>query len=183
MPPPPDTRRWLHRFTWWFIALAIFVAALSLGFTELNRRMRIEQAQRELAQLQRMIEQFKVRHGQYPVVFDSAPLLRCLLGRADEKGRELASPQPWFVTGAQLYFLRSDPTEPGNMIVDPWGTPYLYFYLFPIGPDPEGFMLVSAGPDRRHSQTLAWPTGRNGTQPEDADNLWVSTRVTDAGKP
>lgn len=178
MPLKPESRSFFLRAIWWFAGLALFLGMLVWGVAQMSRRMRIEQTQREFAQLQRMLEQFRVKNGEYPAVFNNQTLLRCLLGRADAKGHELAAPQPWFVTGAQLFFQRPDPTEPGNAIVDPWGTPYVYVYLFPIGGKTQGYMIFSAGPDRRHSNPLVWPPGSNGSKPEDADNLWVSTRLS-----
>ena len=176
----PERLSSLLRVALWFAAIAGAVALLVFTVASLSRQMRIEQAQRELAQLQRMLEQFKARHGDYPAVMGGVPLLRCLLGRADARGQPFEKPQPWFMTGAQLYFRLSDPTAPGNEIVDPWGRPYVYHYLFARDPEPAGYLLVSGGPDRRHSEPLFWSSGANGTAPEDADNLWVNSRTSAA---
>lgn len=172
----PDRRSSLLRIALWFAGVAAFVALIAIGNSALNRQMRIEQTRREFAQLERMLEQFKARHGDYPAVIGGVPLLRCLLGRADARGQPFEKPQPWFMTGAQLYFRLPDPTAPGNEIVDPWGRPYIYLYLYSTGVEPTGYLLASGGPDRQHSQPLFWLPGSNGTEPQDADNLVISSR-------
>lgn len=183
VPIKPESRSFLVRAATWFVGIALFVTVLTWGVAELSRSMRIEQTQRELGQLQRMLEQYKSKHGQYPAVYDNATLLRCLLGRADPQGAELAQPQPWFVTGAQLYFRWPDPTARGNEIVDPWGTPYVYVNYLPINTNPDGYLLLSAGPDRRYSDPFSWLAAADGRKPEDADNLWVSTQQHAPGEP
>lgn len=172
----PERRSSLLRVALWFAGIAGAVALLVFTVATLSRQMRIEQAQRELAQLQSMLEQFKARHGDYPAVMGGVPLLRCLLGRADARGQPFEKPQPWFMTGAQLYFRLSDPTAPGNEIVDPWGRPYVYHYLFPTTAEPSAYLLVSSGPDRRLSEPLFWPVGSKGAEPQDADNLVINSR-------
>lgn len=176
MKPAPASRPALLRAAGWLAALGLAVALLLFGVETLARSMKSEQVRREFAQLERMLEQFKARHGSYPQTVDNSVLLRCLLGRADPRGRPIDPPQAWFMTGAQLYFRDEDPTAPGNVVVDPWGRPYLYLHYPAADGRPEGYVLASGGPDRRHSPFYTWVPGEGGKAPEDADNLWLRSR-------
>jgi FtsZ-binding cell division protein ZapB len=169
---PSATRRSIWRAALvWFVVLALGVALLQMGIEELSRRQRIEQTHDELAQLQRMLEQFRQRNGHYPSISSNAVLLRMLLGRMDAKVQ--IAEQSWYLTGARLFFRYSDPLRAGNEIVDPWGRPYVYIHVPARDERLEGYLLLSGGPDTKHSQTWRWVLGENGTAPEDSDNLWM----------
>lgn len=178
MQPPSNITSSRSRGLIWLAGLGLALALLVGAVAKSSRTMREEQTRREFTQLQRMLEQFKARHGSYPEVLDNAVLLRCLLGRAGPRGEPLEPAQPWFLTGARLYFRDEDPTRFGNVIVDPWGQPYVYVPLLPFDDQPEGFLLLSGGPDRKHSSPTGWMLGATNTAPEDADNLSVNSRMS-----
>ena len=159
----------------WLAAIAVALALLQWGIATISQQQRMKQTREELAQLQARLEKFRARHGQYPAVMGGVPLLQCLLGRADANGQPIKQ-QPWFMTGARLYFRTSDFDQPGNEIVDPWGRPYVYRPV--LSAQMSSYVLASGGPGRRHSNPLLWRPGENGTAPEDADNLWVTPQAT-----
>lgn len=157
----------------WFLALLVIVGLTAWGASAGSAWLRHQQVASEIGQLQRMLESFRQRHGKYPVVFTNHELLQCLLGRTDPEGRPIKE-QPWFLAGTRLYFRETDPLLAGNEIVDPWGRPYIYQYIFALHDRPENYVVASSGSDRRHSPPMGWFPGQNGTAPEDLDNIWVN---------
>jgi hypothetical protein len=166
-----NSHPWRARVAW-FVAIALALFLMQAGVERLNRSIQQNQTREEFAQLAQMLEKFRARHGTYPRVSSNPVLLQCLLGRADADGKPIKR-DGWFLTGAKLFFRDLDPEKPGNQIVDPWGTPY----VFRSFPGTGQWLLVSAGPDRRHSNSVLWPDLQNGTAPEDADNLWATSEV------
>ncbi len=123
--------------------------------------------------MQIFLERFHSYYGIWPKTSSSDDFLLSLMGRKDPDGRTVK--QNWFLTGARLHFHKGEPEASGATIVDPWGVPYVYCYYHPWGKMGDGYVLFSAGPDGKHSNPNQWERGKNGTAPEDADNLLVSS--------
>lgn len=167
-----------HRGVWilraaWLTGLIVAVAGLVWLVKVGSLYLRQQQTHVELVQMQIFLERFRARHGVWPKVTTSEDFLLCLLGRRDADGRK--SEENWFMHEARLHFLHGKPEAPGATIIDQWGRPYVYCYYHPWGKMGDGYVLFSAGPDGKHSNPNQWERGKNGTAPEDADNLLVSS--------
>lgn len=163
--------RWFWRASW-LAVLLVFYALAWWALPPLSAWAKQTQARNELTAMQRMLTEFHARHQGWPQVHTPERFIAALRGRANAKG-VLTNQQPSFLFGAQLYFKDGKFEGPGAAIIDPWGTPYIYVYVYPFLEQPESYLLVSAGPDRRHSLAATWFPGQNGFAPQDADNLWI----------
>lgn len=160
----------------WFLALALFLFLLQWAVHTASRHFRIKQAAGELAQMQRMLEEFKARNGRYPLVSRNSVLLKCFLGRGNVLGFTFTEPQTWYLNRVVLYFRGPDPTVDGNEIIDPWGEPYAYSFVVPPEGGPVGYVIVSSGPDRKRTDLASWLPAGQSDAPEDRDNLVVRSR-------
>jgi general secretion pathway protein G len=107
---------------------------------------KIARAKTELGVLGTALESYKRSHGDFPRTDDGAQLLRALLGRRGPAantvidGRALIEPDRFTIAG--------------DILLDPWGRAYVYAYKTTSPWSNAGFVLYSAGPDRRENPRL-----------------------------
>lgn len=163
---------WAWRAAWLF-GLVLTISALGWAIKISSLHLRQQQTRAELRQVQVLLERVRARYGVWPKVTTNADLLRTFFGRLNDQGQ--VSEENWLLHEATLHFSNANPEAPGATIIDQWGRPYVYCYYHPWGKMGDGYVLFSAGPDGKHSNPNQWERGRNGTAPEDADNLVVSS--------
>jgi len=158
------------------ITLIAVLAGLVLG---VGRRAvesgRIARAKTELAAISVALEAYKRTYGDYPRTDDEARLLQALIGRrgpagAASNGRAVLELARFTTAGALDPF-----SNVSAELIDPWGQPYLYAYKVPAsGWTNFGYVLYSAGPDRRNAVALLPGGFTDNTPPENADNIHAS---------
>jgi general secretion pathway protein G len=133
---------------------------------------RVAKTKAELAALAAALEAYRREQGDYPRTSSGSALLQSLLGRRDPNGAGIEG--AGFVSLAQ--FATEDARDPfadhAVRLVDAWGSAYLYRYEPASGTwRRSGYLLYSAGPDRRSDPPPvdgAWP---DAASPLNADNL------------
>jgi len=165
----PSNASFLRIWGIWFIALAFSVVLAGFGTKKAAHALRLRDAADQIAQMQRMLDEFKQRNGRWPAVARNEDLLRAFWGEIDADGAP--ANQGWLLFGARLYFKDARPRGPGATIIDPWGNPYLYRTGWQMDGTPN-YVIVSAGPDGRASNPWGWGDDLVGRAPEDADNLY-----------
>jgi general secretion pathway protein G len=133
---------------------------------------RVAKTKAELAALAAALESYRREQGDYPRTSSASELLQSLLGRRGPSGAVIEGAA--FVSLAQ--FATEDARDPfadhAARLVDAWGSAYLYRYEPASGTwRRPGYLLYSAGPDRRTDPPPAdgaWP---DAASPLNADNL------------
>lgn len=126
----------------------------------------------ELAALAAALEGYRREHGDYPRTAAAHELLQSLLGRRDPDGGAVEGAT--FLAVAQ--FATEDARDPFTndraCLVDAWGGAYVYRYEPANGAwRRPGYLLYSAGPDRRSDPPSADGVGPDAGLPLNADNL------------
>jgi type II secretion system protein G len=107
---------------------------------------RVARAKAELAVLGAALENYKRTYGDYPRTEDEAQLLRALLGRR--------GPSADTVIHGRAFLETARFTIAGEVLVDPWGQPYVYAYHATLPWSNSSHVLYSTGPDRRENPRL-----------------------------
>lgn len=147
------------------IALVAILSGIAIGVgRRASDRGRIARAQAELAAIGAALGAYQRTYGDYPRTNDPAQLLQALLGRrgpaseAAVNGRALLETARFAVAG--------------DVLVDPWGRPYVYVYKMPAaGWTNSGFVLYSAGPDQSDFSRLSSGGFADATAAANADNI------------
>jgi prepilin-type N-terminal cleavage/methylation domain-containing protein len=134
---------------------------------------RVARAKAELAVLAAALEDFRRDEGDFPRTANPAQLLQCLLGRRGPRDEPMAGRS--LLDIARFATLAgADPlVDAAAVLVDPWDGPYRYAYKSQEPWRNSGYVLYSAGPDRRDSGALL-PGGLiDSAPPENADNIYA----------
>jgi prepilin-type N-terminal cleavage/methylation domain-containing protein len=135
-------------------------------------------ARAELAVIGTALESYRRIYGDYPQTDDEARLLQSLIGKAAPKGepmtgRVLLEMAKFAEAAPMAPTVPVDPfVNPGAVLLDPWGQPYVYVYKVPAtGWANSSYVLYSIGPDGRDVPALL-PGGLPDATPADnTDNL------------
>lgn len=131
-------------------------------------RQQISRAQGQMQMIAQALEKYKSRHYEYPAEnADNASravgnytanltLTQALLSKIDAQGNALSDQAPLINLDEFDVDTNDTDTTDDDVLVDPWGNPYLYFYAdkSDITQKPTarswryaGYILYSAGPD------------------------------------
>jgi len=192
------------------IAIILILSGITFGISRGVRNAQARaQAKAELAVLAQAIEQFKARYGDYPwhksgggfpggaddtnVMLTYALTGRLKLERDPNQGNEIKAVKvadelddpevisnPSFIDITKFETTGSDNVP--EMILDPWGNPYKYWYKWDDAPgdwEVYGFHLYSLGPDGAEDNSRIEQAPRTGVMdddyfdsPENADNIF-----------
>lgn len=149
------------------IAIIAVLSGMVIGVgRRASERGKTARARVELAAISTALEDYKRTYGDFPRTDDEVQLLRALQGR-----RGPASEIPVSGRGlieAARFMIRDD------VLVDPWGRPYVYAYKAPAGgwTNPS-FVLYSSGPDQSENSRLTTGGFPDPAAPGNRDNVYA----------
>jgi general secretion pathway protein G len=148
---PPGANPARAAFTLLELLSVITIIALLAGLViGVGRRAaesgKVARARAELAVLGAALESYKRTHGDYPRTEDEAQLLRALLGRRGPVAEKAIDGRALIETARF--------TIAGDVLLDPWGQSYVYFYKTTAPWSNSSYVLYSAGPDGRENPRL-----------------------------
>ena len=162
------------------LALLAILSGSAFGLVRgVEDRAAIARAKSELAVLAQAVESWRSQYADLPVITDPADFYQALTGVRGPQNRLLDPPGRTFIEAAPFALRFSDPSAPGNVLLDPWGQPYHYvsFTRTSDGPGTPGFVVFSSGPDGRAKPDDPPAAGPGAgepdlTAPDNADNLY-----------
>jgi len=149
------------------------LAALSFGSgaQALRERSLREKARADLVVVAAALESFRRHYGGYPITDRGDELLSALWGWRNARNDLLPEPGRRFLEAGGLNFSSDPANETTNLLLDPWGRPYVYAFVPGALWRPTGFLLYSCGPD---GAAGPHPGGAApGSSPEDRDNVYA----------
>lgn len=165
------------------MAIIAILAGIVLGIgRRASESGRIARAKAELSALSAALESYKRTYGDYPQTDDEAQLMQALIGKrgpsfsAAITGRTSLETAKFTIARPDSPDTGRDPfTDPGAVLMDPWGRPYVYCYKTGISPwTNPSFVLYSVGPDGKDVPVLLTGGVANTTPPENTDNIYAN---------
>jgi type II secretory pathway pseudopilin PulG len=162
------------------MALLAILSGSAFGLIRgVHERAAAARARDELAALAQAIDSWRGQYGDDPQVADAAEFYEALAGRRGPQNNVLDPPGRTFIQAGRFTLRFSDPAALGNVLLDPWGQPYLYtcFTRTVNGRLIPGFVVFSSGPDclaKPDDPPATGPTAGEPdlSAPENADNFY-----------